>query len=79
MADLSFLGTSCLRSHCCGTLVVGVVLVGVGVISLLLRVPFPAFIVSTLGQIHRQHESLFRSSRIEGGLPVYHLAPLDRV
>ena len=77
MADLSFLGTSCLHSPCCGTLVVGVVLVGVAVILLLLRVPFPASIVSTLRRIPCQYESLFRPSRIEVGLPVYHLAPLD--
>ena len=78
MADLSFLGTSCSRSPCCGTLVVGVVLVGVAVISLLLRVPFPASIVSTLRRIPRQYESL-RPSRIEVGLPVYRLAPLENV
>ena len=77
MANLSFLGISCLCSPCCGMLVAGVVLVGVAVISLLLWVPFTASIVSTLRWIPRQYESLFRPSRIEVGLPVYRLAPLE--
>ena len=76
MADLSFLGTSCLYSLCCVLLVVGAVLVGVAVISVLLQA-FPASIVSMLCRIPRQYESRFRPSRIEVGLPVYRLAPLE--
>ena len=65
MANLSFLGTSCLRSLCCVLFVVGAVLVSVAVIS------------STLCWIPRQYESRVRPSRIEVGLPVYCLAPLE--
>jgi hypothetical protein len=75
MADLSFLGTSCSRSLCCVSLVVGGVLVGVAVILALLRA-FLASVVFTLRQIPCQYESHFRLSRIEVGLPVYRLAPL---
>jgi hypothetical protein len=78
MANLSFLGTSCLRSLGCVSLVVGAVLVGVTEISLLLRA-FPASLVSTLRQIPCQYESCFRPSHIEVGLPVYRLAPLEGV
>ncbi len=45
MADLGFLGSSCSRSLCCFLPVVRTSLIGVAVISSLLRAPFPSSII----------------------------------
>ncbi len=89
MADLGFLGNSCSHSLCCLPLVGSIFLIGVAVILSLLRAPFPSSIIEIFvvrggdicrfSQIPCQYKSRCRPSRIEVGLPVYCLAPLEDV
>jgi hypothetical protein len=89
MANLGFLGSSCSRSLCCFLLVGSAFLIGVAVISSLLQAPFPSSIIGIFvvrggdicrfSQIPHQYASRCRPSRIEVGLPVYCLAPLEDV
>ena len=74
MADLGFLGNFCSRSLCCFPLVVRASLIGVAVISLLLRAPFLSSIneifvvrggdICRFSQIPRQYESRCHPSRM---------------
>ena len=55
MADLSFLGNSCSRLLCCFPLVVCASLMGVAVISPLLRAPFPSSIIQYFCSLWRRY------------------------
>ena len=89
MTDLGFLGNFCSRSLNCFSLVVHASLIGVAAILLLLEAPFSSFIIELFvvcggdicrfSQIPRQYKSRCHPSRIEVGLLVYRLAPLEDV